>query len=254
MADIFLREEGQGRAVLLVHGFPMTSEIWTRFSPALSRKFRVILIDLPGFGNSRLPDLPISLDAVGRMVIEVLDKHRIDEVIPIGHSLGGYVVLSMVSANTARFPGFGLFHSTAMPDTPQKKASRNKVIEFINKNGAEAFTTNFITPLFANSHHPDVPFVREMNIKTKEPALIAYTEAMRDRPSYMDLIARYQEPVLFIAGGKDPGIPVKDIHEQASAAHKPVVHVLETQAHMALIEDVATTSSLVYDFVKRCYE
>jgi pimeloyl-ACP methyl ester carboxylesterase len=254
MADISFREEGKGKAVLLLHGFPMTSGIWNKFSAALSASFRIITIDLPGFGNSTLPSLPITLDAVADIILKSIDGHGIVEVIPIGHSLGGYIVLSMVSKRPDLFPGFGLFHSTAMPDSREKKASRNKVIEFIRKNGAEAFTTNFITPLFANSHHPDVPFVREMNIRTNASTLIAYAEAMRDRPGHMTLISQYKRPILFITGVKDPGIPVQDIREQASIARQPELHVLEDQSHMGLIEDVATTSSIVYDFVKRCYE
>ena len=68
----------------------------------------------------------------------------------IGHSLGGYVALAMVEKRPDLFAGLGLFHSTAYADSAEKKQSRNKVIEFVNKNGAKAFTTNFITPLFAD--------------------------------------------------------------------------------------------------------
>ena len=254
MTEISFQEEGKGRAVLLIHGFPMSSEIWGKFSAGLTPSFRVITIDLPGFGKSPLPLLPFTLEEIADSVLAKLDALNISEVIPIGHSLGGYVALAMVARKPSLFPGLGLLHSTARADSPEKKSARDKTIAFIKKNGAMAFTSNFINTVFADSDHPDVPFVREMNIQAETPALIGYTAAMRDRPDRIALLASFDRPVLFITGARDPGIPADDVREQAAIAPKGEAHVLEDQAHMGLIEDVPTTSSLVYDFIIRCYE
>lgn len=253
MSHISIHEEGKGNAILLVHGFPMSSAIWDKFARRLTPSFRVITLDLPGFGDSPLLPRPFSLDDVATVVLDKLDTMGVGKIVAVGHSLGGYVTLAMVARNPGLFAGFVLLHSTAKADSEEKKASRNKTIDLINKNGAHAFTRNFITPLFADSNHPDVPFVREMNIQAKAPALTGYTAAMRDRPDRTALLADFPRAVLFIAGAKDPGIPPADIRAQAAVTRDGSLHVLEDQAHMSLIEDVPTSSSLVYDFAVRCY-
>jgi len=253
MNDLAFYERGNGKPLLLIHGFPMNAMIWEKFSNSLSSSFQIITVDLPGFGNSSLLKEPFSLEDVADVILENLDKKGIKEIIPIGHSLGGYVTLSMVGKAPSLFPGFGLIHSTAFADSAEKKESRNKVIEFIEKNGAIAFTSNFIAPLFSIPTHPDVPFVREMNMKTAERTLIAYTKAMRDRLDRTQIIKQYENPILFIAGEKDAGIPVTSIHQQAALAYNSEVKILPDQAHMALIEDVKTTSSIVYDFAMKCF-
>lgn len=253
MADISVHEEGKGDIILLVHGFPMSSQIWSKFGRRLTPSFRVITIDLPGFGDSPLLPAPFSLEDVAAAVLEKLEALGIRKMVAVGHSLGGYVTLAMVAKNPGLFAGFALLHSTAKADSEEKKVSRTRTIEFINKNGAHAFTGNFIMPLLADSNHPDVPFVREMNIRAEAPALTGYTAAMRDRPDRTALLADFPRPVLLIAGAKDPGIPLADMRAQAALTRMGSLHILEDQAHMSLIEDVPTSSSLVYDFALRCY-
>lgn len=253
MTELSIYEKGDGHAVLFIHGFPMNAEIWRNFVNAIPPKLKAVTIDLPGFGKSPSIEKDFSIDDVAEVVLENLEKKGVKTIVPIGHSLGGYVVLAMVDKNPTMFPGFGLFHSTALPDSIEKKESRNKVLEFIKTNGAKAFTSNFIAPLFSNPDHPDVTFVREMNMKTDSTTLLAYTKAMRDRPDRLYLLKKFKKPILIIAGGKDPGIPLSSIEEMATSIQYPVIKVLPDQSHMALIEDVQTTSAIVYDFVLKCY-
>lgn len=253
MTELSFNEKGDGHAVLLIHGFPMNAKIWRNFVNVITPRLRAITVDLPGFGKSPFIEKDFSLDDIAEVLLENLDKRGIKSIVPIGHSLGGYVALAMVNKNPSLFPGFGLFHSTALPDSIEKKESRNKVIEFIKKNGAKAFTSNFIAPLFSDPDHRDVPFVREMNMKTDEATLVAYTKAMRDRPDRLDLLKVFRKPILIIAGEKDPGIPLSSIKEMARLIQFPEIRILPDQSHMALVEDVQTTSAIVYDFVVKCY-
>lgn len=252
--DIVFHEAGSGKAVMLIHGFPMAAAIWRGFIGKLSESFRVITPDLPGFGDSPLPDGAFTIDDIADIILRKADTLGIDKMVAIGHSLGGYVTLAMVNRDPDRFAGFGLFHSTALPDSDEKKAARDKAIAFIGTNGAEVYSSNFVTPLFADSNHPDVPFVRELNIRANAATLVGYLKAMRDRPDRTEVLKSFPRPILFIAGGKDPVIPPADVRKQAEAASEAVFYELEHQAHMALLEDVPATSSLVYDFVLRCYE
>ena len=76
---------------------------------------------------------------------------------------------------------------------------------------------------------------------------------MRDRPDRLDLLKEFSKPILIIAGGRDPGIPLSSIEEMATLIQFPEIKILPDQSHMALVEDVQTTSAIVYDFVVKCY-
>jgi pimeloyl-ACP methyl ester carboxylesterase len=132
------------------------------------------------------------------------------------------------------FAALGLFHSTAYADSADKKQSRNKAIEFVNKNGAKAFATNFITPLFSDPNHTAIEKVKKIAAESNESAVIGYTMAMRDRPDQIKTLKSLKKPTLFIAGAKDPGIPVESIHKQAAECQNPEIHVLSNVAHMAM--------------------
>jgi pimeloyl-ACP methyl ester carboxylesterase len=81
---------GEGPAVLLLHGFPLSSVTWRALTPALAPRFRVVVPDLLGYGASDRPaHAPLDLRAQTRYVHELLDHVGVDRVALIGHAHGG---------------------------------------------------------------------------------------------------------------------------------------------------------------------
>ena len=250
-AGIFYTEKGKGFPVLLIHGFCETHEIWESFSDELSKDFRIISIDLPGFGKSKLLQKPFALSDVASKVIELLRELKINSCIPIGHSLGGYVTLAMAHQEPKLVKAFGLFHSTAYPDSAERKLSRNKVIEFVTKHGVAPFIESFIPPLFYDQTNPHIlPLVR-LASKTSVATLIAYVEAMRDRSDRTNVLQQFDGTVLFIAGEKDAGITPDSVRKQASLASRVDLNLLAEIAHMGMFENEGETLSLVHKFLVR---
>ena len=247
--NIFYTDQGRGFPVVLIHGFCETHEVWTRFAQQLSNDFRVISVDLPGFGKSKsLPEGFSVADAASK-INELLVQLEIEKCIPVGHSLGGYVTLAMVNQQTSLFPGFGLFHSTAYADSEERKAARNKVIEFVSKNGVSAFIETFIPPLFHDKANPHIPFAVKMALQTKEETLIGYAKAMRDRPDLTSVIKKFNNPIIFIAGEKDTVIPSETLQKQAELAAKPHLYIIQNTAHMGMFEKEAETLNLIREFI-----
>lgn len=236
MADLFFEQKGKGRNLILLHGFPMHHEVWDSFVGRFTESNAVVTPDLPGFGKSSLLPAGFSLADVADHLIRFVIDNSFGDGVLIGHSLGGYVALAMVEKRPDLFAGLGLFHSTAYADSEEKKLSRNKAIEFVNKHGAKAFATNFITPLFADPHHAAIERVKSIAADSKEGAVVGYTMAMRDRPDQTKTLKNFKKPTLFLAGEKDPGIPVESIHRQAAVCQDPEIHVLSNVGHMAMFE------------------
>ncbi|HTJ49540.1 MAG TPA: alpha/beta hydrolase [Cyclobacteriaceae bacterium] len=253
MPELSFQELGSGPTLLLIHGFPMNSEVWNEFRKPLSKHFHVITIDLPGFGTSSSLKEGFSIDDVAEIVIEWLEKKKINNCVVVGHSLGGYVALAMARKKPEMFAGVGLFHSTAQPDSDEKKVSRLKVVEFIERNGVLAFTSNFIPQLFADQEHPAIEKVRSIAIKSTSDTVKGYTLAMRNRPSSSDVLENFDKPVLFLAGSKDGGIPVETILHQASLCQRPDVQVLEGVAHMGMFENSDKTAAIIIQFSETCF-
>lgn len=247
--NVFYTDQGKGFPVVLIHGFCETHEVWNRFAQHLSKDFRVISVDLPGFGNSKLLPEGFSIGDTAERIISLLKQLKVTSCIPIGHSLGGYVTLAMVNQQASLFSGFGLFHSAANADSEERKAARNKVIEFVSKNGVPAFIETFIPPLFHDKRNPHIPFAVKMALQTKPETLIGYAGAMRDRPDLTGVIQEFYNPILFIAGEKDSVIPVETLQKQVELAAKPHISVISNVAHMGMFENAAETLNLTREFL-----
>jgi pimeloyl-ACP methyl ester carboxylesterase len=214
----------------------MTHEVWTDFASQLSNSFSVFTPDLPGFGGSKLLPGTFSIEDVARKTNEWIEREKLTDAVLIGHSLGGYVTLSMIRQKPEWFRGFGLFHSTAYADSEEKKESRTKVLKFIDDNGVLAFTSNFIQPLFANPEHPAISFVKSISIKSEDAAVKGYTIAMRDRPDLTETIKNTLKPVLLIGGESDKAIPFETLEQQAKLNVHCTFRKLHNVAHMGMFE------------------
>jgi pimeloyl-ACP methyl ester carboxylesterase len=249
MPSIYHRELGSGPPVILLHGFCETHTIWEGMLLALSDRYRVFAPDLPGFGRSELLPSGFSLDDVADHVANFLESVGVKGGCVIGHSLGGYVTLALTERHPHLVKSFGLFHSTALPDTPEKQENRNRVSAFVQQNGVPTYIQSFIPSLFAQSSHPDVKPVVEEAIQTPLITFLEYTRAMRDRPDRMPLIRAFNGPILFIAGGKDSVIPVEKIQQQATEGKHPHVVVFHEAGHMGMLENPAESQAVLSDFL-----
>jgi pimeloyl-ACP methyl ester carboxylesterase len=232
-------KKGAGPAVILLHGFPMNSLVWEDFVDGLSESYTVYTPDLPGLGKSPVLPEGFTLQDVAVVLNEWVATHNLQEATLIGHSLGGYVALAMVAATLKEgwFSGLGLFHSTAYADSEEKKQSRTKVLTFIDDNGVDAFTSNFIQPLFVDPVHPAIPRVRQISMQAGAEGVKGYTVAMRDRSDMSWVLKEFKHKVLLIAGEHDKAIPVASLHEQAKFNPGSTLCVLQKAAHMGMFEE-----------------
>lgn len=248
MSPIFYRKLGKGHPIILIHGFCETHEIWNGFADNLSEKFEVFAIDLPGFGASPMLPAPFSIEEIAAVVTNWFDQIHLKLPIVVGHSLGGYVALAMARKSPEKFAGICLFQSTAYPDSDDRKANRNRVIEFVKARGADPFIDTFVPGLFFNKSHQAIPETYRIARKTQAETLVAYAAAMRDRPSSTDSKAFFDKPVLVLGGGEDPIISAEITREHIGFFSDAEVHILKNVAHMAMFESPEEALEIVENF------
>lgn len=253
MKSIHYTEKGKGPVLLFLHGFCETHEIWDEIVPQLSIHFRVITPDLPGFGESKPLSNPFTIKEVGQAVIDFLTKAKIHKCVIIGHSLGGYVALAIAEARPDLLEGLCLFHSTAHPDSDEKKLNRERVMDFVRKNGVQPFVETFVPGLFFQKIQGNIDVVYKIASKTSKDTVLSYSEAMRDRPNMTGVFNVLKKPVLFLAGEKDAIITISSLDLQSKLSNYAQLKVLNETGHMGMFEDTAGSIKILKDFARACF-
>jgi len=128
---LYFRDKGTGYPIVLLHGYLESSFIWKDIAKKLEKNHRVICIDLPGHGQSdRLRSEP-SIDNMADTVFNTLRELSISQAIVVGHSMGGYVGLSLLEKHPAAVHALILLHSKASADTVEAKKTRELGIEML---------------------------------------------------------------------------------------------------------------------------
>ena len=245
-------EKGQGPALLFLHGFCESGEMWRHFAYSLSTQYRVLCPDLPGFGNSPMTHPISSLEEVALQLEEWLDALQIQNPIVMGHSLGGYVALAILERMGERIQAIGLLHSTAFEDDLEKKEMRNRTLTFLKKHGAAKFVTSFVPQLFPE--HRRIELADELaraiedGKRSSLEGLLAYTIAMRDRPDRLAVLQQFAGPKLLLAGTVDGSVKIESSRAQQSA----FTHYIELEGvgHLGMVEEKEKTLEVVRNFVR----
>jgi len=108
---IHYQEKGVGPPLVLLHGFTSSTYSWKDVFEPLSRKFRVIALDLKGFGFSGKPDGDYTRRAQAVLVAHFLDQLKIEKAWIAGNSMGGEVALNFALQNPQRVSGLILIDS-----------------------------------------------------------------------------------------------------------------------------------------------
>ena len=249
------RVTGEGPVVVLLHGFAEDGLIWENQYTGIDG-YRFLVPDLPGSGQSDLiGDMSMEglASAVQEMVRAELPSDKQLKISLIGHSMGGYITLAFAEKFPEWLNGFGLFHSTAFADTPEKKEARQKGIEFIQKQGVEAFLQPTIANLYASETRAHRPELLEEHLKRvynfSDAALVSYYESMMGRPDRTHILKQSKVPVLFILGKWDNAVPVFDGLKQGHLPEICYIHILEHSGHMGMREEKEQSNTFISNYL-----
>lgn len=260
-STIYYRTIGQGKPVILLHGFGEDGTVWERQVTALQNNYRLIIPDIPGSGKSIFvanANIETYADIIKELVnIELSQissgEKYLERFSLIGHSMGGYIALAFAEKYPQLLKSLGLFHSSAFADSEEKKATRKKAIEFIHENGAITFLKISIPGLFNEAFSADnEPVILSLISKAKNftgAALVQYYEAMIARPDSIEVLKSFTKPVLFIIGEHDKAVPLQSSLQQCYLPVISHVHILENAAHMGMFEQTAKANMGLINFL-----
>lgn len=230
---IHYEDVGTGAPVLLLHGFPFTSESFWPQLEAPPAGCRLIVPDHRGFGRSSLGVGPSTMEAMADDALNLLDLLGLKQVVVGGVSMGGYVALALARLDPSRLRGLVLIDTQAGPDDAAGKEKREKVAKDVEANGVGTLVDDMLPKLLHPKTSPDVRTRLDALMRRATPAgVAAAARGMAERSDSKELLARYSGPCLVMSGDTDPIIPVQKAKEMAALVKDSQLDVIADAAHL----------------------
>jgi pimeloyl-ACP methyl ester carboxylesterase len=244
-------EKGSGEPVLLLHAFPLSSEMWTDQLAALGRQFRAIAVDLPGFGRSPPPVGEVSVASYAEAVLSLVDELRLDKIALVGLSLGGYVAFELFSAAPERLSALALCDTRAEPDSLEEASKREENAKAVESSGIEVLVERMLPNLLSLTASEATrrrveQIVRAASVESAAGALRAMSKRRDARP----LLPRIALPTLVLGGADDLPSPPKRMRAMASAIPGARFVTLARAGHLSNLEQPQAFNAAISGFLE----
>lgn len=249
--------EGDGRPVLLLHGYMESFDVWDDFSEILAKKgYRVVSLDLPGHGISEILDEVHTMDLLAGVCDGLLVKLGIEQADIVGHSMGGYVAQAFAKNCPDKVRSLTLFSSTPDPDTDEKKQNREREIEIIRSGRKEMLSGILPGKGFAPENRKKLAdTIDELALQvmlTEDEGIIALLKGMMAREDMNGMLKELDKPQLFVFGCKDEYIPKEAAEKIAENNPQTTVRWLENSGHNGFLEQPEESADILNEFFQGC--
>ena len=245
-------DEGKGTAVVLLHGFLENKSMWRAFIHELSKKHRIITIDLLGHGETECLGYIHSMEDQADMVHAVLHELKIRKAVLIGHSLGGYIGLAFAELYPDYMKGLFLLNSTARADSDERKINRDRAIKAVKQNYTN-FVRMSITNLFSEDNREllvtKIEKTKKEALKTPLQGIVASLEGMKIRKDREVLLHFAPYPIQLVLGKKDGVLPYDESIDQIEGTKVELTTFPD--GHMSHIENETALKKVLVDFLKK---
>ena len=243
---------GKGAAVVLLHGFLENQSMWNDFIPELSKRNRVVTIDLLGHGATECLGYVHTMEDQADMIQAVLAELKIRKAVFVGHSMGGYIALAFAELFPEYMKGLVLMNSTSRADSEERKTNRDRAIKAVKKDYT-SFVRLSIANLFSEENRTklvdEIEKVKLEALKTPLQGIIAALEGMKMRKDREVLLHITTFPKMLILGKKDG---VLNYEENTNQIENTDVQLLSfPDGHMSQIENKVETLKAFIDFIKK---
>ena len=252
-ADISYWDHGEGRCIVLLHGYLESGRVWESFMGHFPEGFRFIVPDLPGHGESGSWGKVHSMDDLAAAVKAILEREDIARVFLAGHSMGGYVTMAFADLFPESLSAYALVHSTPFADTEEKRENRDREISLVHCGKKRQIVMVNIPKAFATDNldrmSGQVEQLKHMAMKSPDEGTIALLNGMKARPDRSAIMQDANIPLLLIGGMKDNYIPVEVFEKLvALAPHARVLRLMQS-GHMGFIEEPGLVVNAFTEFL-----
>lgn len=207
---IHYSEEGNGEPLLLVHGYMSSLNFFNPIFKELSQKYKVISIDMPGYGLSdKRCELNYTKEATADLIVKFMKQKNIKTFNILGHSMGGEVCLNVAYKYPDAVNKLILVNSTGYYETPKTCAPA-----FLQKIACSSFTLHALM-MGRNLYNKQILYPQYLDtiycLNSSLPKETIYKiNAFNDSGRLKNRIQDVKTPTLIIWGSKDKVVPPED--------------------------------------------
>jgi pimeloyl-ACP methyl ester carboxylesterase len=253
-AELDVATDGNGDAIVLIHGFPLTREIWNAQASQLAKSHRVIRPDLRGMGRSSAPDGPYLMETLAGDLAAILDAMAIDRAAIVGHSLGGFVALAFARMYTERVARLALVCSRLGADSPEIAGFRNDLADLLEReNSIEPAVESYIPKLFSDEslqkNFDTVERARGIARTNSPRGAAAMLRGIAQRVESYDIAADLAMPVLIVAGAGDKVVSQDEAQTMRAAFPAARLTLMKKSGHLPMLEEPEALTAELAAFV-----
>ena len=241
-------EKGEGDLIVLLHGWGSNITLFANMMELLSKKYKVVAMDMPGFGKSDEPKEVWDVSSYVQFVIDFLKDYDTKEVMLLGHSFGGRVIIKMHSRDDLPFKvtKVSLVDSAGiMPPKANKKSWRTRYYKLgrtvlswgiVKKIFPDALE-NFRKKMGSADYAAASPMMRQVMVKVVNEDLEPY-------------LPNIKAPTLLVWGVNDTATPLSDGEKMEKLIPDAGLVKLENAGHYSFLEQQFTFNRVMCSFMK----
>jgi 3-oxoadipate enol-lactonase len=237
IAYTLLGSEG-APAVVFGHSLGANSHMWGYQLPLFTTRFRVLVYDLPGHGESGPPMGQGSFDDLANDLAALLDRTGINRVTLVGLSIGGMIAQHFASLYPDRLQALVLCSTGCQTNETGKKIIEDRIAQ-VSEGGietqVEGSMNRWFTPQFINAAPATIDWVKRMYRQTSSAGFINGCRAMQELDT-LDRLSRITAPTLLIPGELDQAFPESVSRTMQSRVKNSQLKVLTGAAHIGNVE------------------
>lgn len=253
-AQIHYVSVGRGTPMLLLHGYPLSGELFSRNRDALAAAgYRVITIDHRGYGRSIAPaNAPGDLQTYAADALGVMDQLGVPKAIIGGMSMGGPIAFEMWRTAPERFTGLILINTIANPAGLVEqliwKGMAQKASTYGPQSLAPELLKDMLTGMTRQNRPGDAAFLTNIVKQASVAADVAGATVLATRPDAVPTLKTITVPTLILEGVEDTVYPPEfSVKMMQNIAGSKLV-LIPGAAHAAIFEKADAANSAIIDW------
>lgn len=240
-------DKGEGEPIILLHGWGANISLFNSMIELLTKQYRVVAIDLPGFGGSDEPKEIWNVSNYTDFVTEFVKELDIKEATFLGHSFGGRIIIKMFEKDSLPFKIKKLILTGSAGVMP-KKTTKQKIKQKIYKMTRKIYSSKVVTKLF-----PDA--LENLRKKNGSADYNAASPTMRQilvkvvNEDLTHLFDKVTPPTLLIWGRNDTATPLSDGHLMEKLMPEAALVVLDNSGHYAFLDEMFAFNKILASYM-----